>query len=279
MGGQNALACRISTPRQGDIDISIRRGSGLFISELGVWRCLVKDKLNKVPRFLLFINRQMRGHTWLSFGMFSKGRSNARTEIDSIVETIESMINAVEAGFNETINSLKVKMYDILRDEIPAEEKADLLKPYEEGLKDNISQLNQARNKLVISIYSICEASLAGICQQYNIEIKKKRGKNYYLKDYVSSLGINLAELNKDRSIYIVLEPIRNLRNYLTHSNPKRIKAKTIVKNLNKCGIADIVVQDEIIVITNSDVLRMILRYCDDMLHECELIAQQNIVK
>ena len=28
----NALTCRISTPRQGVRDISIRRGSGLFIS-------------------------------------------------------------------------------------------------------------------------------------------------------------------------------------------------------------------------------------------------------
>ena len=45
----------IHSPARGT-GIPIRRGSGLFISLLGVWRCLREDKLNIVPRFFFYLN-------------------------------------------------------------------------------------------------------------------------------------------------------------------------------------------------------------------------------
>ena len=34
----------------------VRRGSGLFIYLLGVWRCLLEDRQEIIPRFFVYLN-------------------------------------------------------------------------------------------------------------------------------------------------------------------------------------------------------------------------------
>ena len=50
---RSCLPCNIHSPARGNDDKSARRGSGLFIFQMGVWRCLSDDKLTFVPRFFL----------------------------------------------------------------------------------------------------------------------------------------------------------------------------------------------------------------------------------
>ena len=57
---KSAHVCRISTPAKG-YWYPIRRGSGLFISLIGVWRCLLEDEQEIILRFFRIISkRQIR---------------------------------------------------------------------------------------------------------------------------------------------------------------------------------------------------------------------------
>ena len=86
----------------------------------------------------------------------AKGRSNTEAELDFLKETLEKMIISVEQKFKDNLTNLKAEIFDIEHDyTISKDEQVSLCKSYYDELDDNLSKLQQARNKLVICIYSI----------------------------------------------------------------------------------------------------------------------------
>ncbi len=54
---KDAYACRISTPRQGECRYTVRRGSGLFISDWAFGDACRKVNSKPSPRFFVFYVR------------------------------------------------------------------------------------------------------------------------------------------------------------------------------------------------------------------------------
>lgn len=207
----------------------------------------------------------------------ASGRSSIRTEIDAFIETLENMIESTEVGFRVKSESLKAKIFDIEHDfTLNSEEKSDLSKPYLEELDICISQHYQARNKLILCIYSICETMLSSICDDFSVAVKyykssyKKRP--FYLSDYLHSIGVDFH--TSETSAYIIYSSIRNLRNYLTHSKPKVDVATGIVNSLDSCGINGITQDCGRMIINNAETLNCILEHCKNMLIEAEECAR-----
>lgn len=182
------------------------------------------------------------------------------------------MIDSIESYFSEEIDSLKARIFDIEHGSDSNEEKLSISKPFFDELEEREIQLSRARNKIVVSIYSICEASLAGICDYYKIPLKfslqNLSKRDYYLSDYLFSIGIDFT--NERSASYIVYNAIRPLRNYLTHSEDNAKQATNIVKCLKSIGFCDIENNNNHIHLTKKDVLLAILNACVEMLIDCE---------
>ena len=180
------------------------------------------------------------------------------------------MVNSVESHFSEMVDSLETRIFDIEHGEESSEEKSDLCKPYFDELADLETQRFHARNKLVISIYSICEASLAGICSHYHVPLKyspqNKSKKDFYLTDYLFSTGIDYTTENKAYSPYVVYKAIRPLRNYLTHSQEDNKRASEVVNCIKSIGLENIENQNGAIQIGSKNALNEILAICYNML-------------
>lgn len=230
----------------------------------------------------------------------AKGRSCVMAELDILKETLESMINSTESKFRDIIDSLKAELFDIEHNKaIEPEVRNSLSYPFYNELDIYISQRFISRNKLVICIYSICEATLASICKDYDYKIVKesshaiksmscanlngrecnvKRIKrtNYYLKDYLYSL--NPAYLTDWNEANIVSTVVKDLRNYLTHSKADEKRAVRIIKSLSKCGFNCISQEDGKIIIQDIADIQQILNMCYEMLVTAEQIAKSKSI-
>lgn len=209
----------------------------------------------------------------------AQGRSNIRAEIDIVEQSLRNMISSIEANFNETIVSLKARIFDIERETEDIEEAQDRCTTYLNELEDYEVQRFHARNKIVIIIYSICEASLAEICAQYQIQLKfspqNKAKRDYYLSDYLFSIGIDYSSKDACNSSYIVTNVIRLLRNYLTHCSIDQKKATDIVSLMKDVGLLGIRNRLGNIYIESKDILLKILDICKKMLLKGEAEAKQ----
>jgi hypothetical protein len=213
----------------------------------------------------------------------AKGRSTVRANVDLTEEALENMLCSVEAYFRDAIDSIKAQIYDIEHSDCPQEETQCICEPYYDTLDNYQAQLLQARNKLVIGIYSICEANLAELCKQYGINLQhapsnRNKGngnvvkhENFYLKDYLFSISGD-SLINDTES---VSSAIRELRNYLTHSgNSDNIES--IVDKLKRYGITGIEINGDSLQITSSETLKDILQRCKEMLVKSEEAAKNN---
>ena len=234
------------------------------------------------------------------FMAIAKGRSCIMVELDILKETLENMINSTESEFRDIIDSLKAELFDIEHNKsIKREVRNSLSSPFYEELDIYTSQRFISRNKLVICIYSICEATLASICKDYNYKIVKesshniksmscpnlngrecnvKRIKrtNYYLKDYLYSL--NPAYSIDWNEAHIVSTAIKDLRNYLIHSKADVKQAEEIIDRLSKCGFNCISQEDGKIIIQDVRDIQYILNICYKMLVTAEQIAKLNLI-
>lgn len=202
----------------------------------------------------------------------AKGRSTITAEIDLMNQSLRSMIDSIESYFCGLIDSLKSQLFDI-EYSYSMEEKQSISTPVLRELEDAEVQLMHARNKLLISIYSICEVSLAGICDYYRIPLKyslsNKSKTNYYLSDYLFSLDIDYT--NEGSASYIVYHAIRPLRNYLTHSKRSVHHSTEIANRMVQNGFLNVVSIDSPIKINSIEVLYNVLYQCTTMLHDCDL--------
>lgn len=209
---------------------------------------------------------------------FAKGRTCMMAEVDSLKETIEKMIRFTEDKFEASTVSLKAGIFDLEHDSsLSAEEIRTSAQVYYDEL-DNISrQKIQSRNKLVICIYSICEAILANICDYYKIPIEHEKAtrskSDYYLTDYLFSIGVDYKTPGSDS--YIVYHAIREFRNKLTHSGLKSKDPKKIFDGLVKTGINHITLRAGEIEIEHAECLHQILNICCGMLKTADEIAQR----
>lgn len=212
----------------------------------------------------------------------AKGRSNILAEIDSFNDALENMIESIELHFCERTNYVENQIFEIGKENVLAEERHALCKPYFDLLEEYQTQLFQARNKLVICIYSICESSLASICKHYDLRLQfspqNYSKREYYLSDYLYSIGIPYAVRDKMNAAFIVFEAIRPLRNYLVHAKPDKIEASRLISKLNDVGIADIEHDNENICIKTKQVLHQMLSTCYEMLRMSDLSAS-NVYK
>ena len=134
---------------------------------------------------------------------FAKGKSCAVIELDILREALVNMINSVETRFQNILDSLKARIFDIEHDRsIPNEEKECQINPFYDEVENYTSQLYHARNKLVICIYSICEATLASICTDYKIAVvHETKGNNK--KTFISRITFTLSIKNIRKSLQI----------------------------------------------------------------------------
>lgn len=207
------------------------------------------------------------------------GRSCAMAEIDLIEDALKNMINSVELKFRENIDAIKAHLFDISMMHISDEEKESLSAPYLTTLDELETQRFHVRNKLVICIYSICEASLAGICVQYNITIKREESKKnkqaFYLTDYLHALEMKYDTLSNGGAAYVVYEGIRHLRNHLTHGKIDNKETEDTMRHILNAKLNGIENRSGTIIIKSSESLFEILGYCKKMLIESELAAKR----
>lgn len=226
----------------------------------------------------------------------AQGRSCARAELDILRNALENMIDSTESHFREIIDGISTHILAIERNtDLHHEEQRSLVITYEDELDVYYSQRHCARNKLVICIYSICEALLESICVDNHytivkehkttkekvikesnrhsgpIGIKSKQRPHFYLNDYLYTLNPNYKSEWNDA--LIVSTAIRTLRNYLTHSNAKTVKSKKIITNLEDYGINDIRQEYGNIVIDNISAVYQILNHCCNMLITADAFA------
>lgn len=185
-------------------------------------------------------------------------------------QSLKLMISSVESHFREVMDSIKARIYDIEHGDDSAEEKVDICKPYFDELAEYDIQRFHARNKLIISIYSICEASLAGICSHYHVPLKyspqNKSKQNFYLTDYLFSIGVNYTMKNKVSSPYVVCVAIKPLRNYLAHSQENDKRASEVVNYMKSVGFENIENHNGRIQIESENLINEVLAYCNEML-------------
>lgn len=198
-------------------------------------------------------------------------------ETDLLELSLKNMIGSVESYFDQEINSLKAQIFDIEHDKSLSEERYSLCKPYYDQLEESETQRFHARNKLVTCIYSICEASLAGICKQYKIPLKfspqNRSKKDHYFTDYLFSIGVDYTNAVNSNSSYVVYNAIKELRNTLTHCGEDNQKASKAVKLMKKVGFAGIENYNGVIRIETKNVLEEILNHCKKMLIDSENTA------
>ena len=222
------------------------------------------------------------------------------TELDILKDTLENMINSTESKFRDIIDSLKAKLFDIEHDKtIVIEERNSLSYSYYDELEKYLSQRDISRNKLVICIYSICEATLASICKEFGYElvkapsnsrksilcpnlkgrecnVKRKKNTNYYIDDYLYTLNPSYATDWVDA--YIVSSVIKDLRNYLIHGNADVKRATKIIEGLSNNRFKNISQVDGMILIHNVEDIQQILKLCYEMLVNAEQIAKSKLI-
>lgn len=218
----------------------------------------------------------------------ARGQNCLMVEIEILKETLENMISSTGDKFNGLISSIKAQIFDIEHSpDISSEECRSLSAFYYDELERYIDEMYISRNKLVICIYSICEATLANICQHFNYKLAFeptteerdtqstelnvdrshstfRKKPNYYLKDYLYTIDSAYKTNNEDA--YIVSTAIRELRNYLIHSKPDQFQAQKIKEDLNDKGITSITQLNGQIIITEVESLNKILYHCYNML-------------
>lgn len=228
----------------------------------------------------------------------AKGQSNVVTDINILQETLENIISSTESKYQAIIDSLKARIYDIEHNpSTDNEEIKNLSGPVYYELEDYVAQRDISRNKLVICIYSICEATLSNICEVFEISVIKeprndkspklcpvlndrecsvrsKKQSTVYLGDYLYTLNPNYKSDWIEAKI--VSSAIRNLRNYLTHSSDRKTRADKIVKELSTNGITSMSQIDGRIIIQDIQGVRQILHICYEMLIKAEQIAKAN---
>lgn len=220
----------------------------------------------------------MRGQQdYRNYMAFAKGRSCVVAELDILREALENMINSIENRFQNNLDFLKARIFDIEHDQsIPYEEKDSQLRSLYDEIEKHTCQLHHSRNKLVICIYSICEATLASICADYKINVKHEdqhnKKKDFYLTDYLFSIDNDYLEKLADA--HIVSLPLRELRNHLTHSSSTKNIFKHIA-DLNNNGFNDITLFGDQVIIRSKDFLTSILNCCYNLLNDAETIAKQ----
>lgn len=209
----------------------------------------------------------------------ANGHSNVKADIELMVCSLRQMINSIELYFCNSINSLNTRISDIEHDIISPEEKSSLCRSYYITLEEQEIKRFHARNKLVICIYSICEASLAEICHHYRIPLRfspqNTSKRFYYLTDYLFTLGVDYSPNNQARASYIVSNAIRSLRNYLVHSKETVQLASDIVNGMLNVGFSGIEARMGSIQIMDQAILFEILNLCNEMLLESESIARE----
>ncbi|MBD5271518.1 MAG: hypothetical protein HDS40_04610 [Bacteroides sp.] len=210
---------------------------------------------------------------------FAKGRSSVVVELDILRDTLENMINSIEEKFQNKLDLFKARIFDLEHNQyLPFEEKDCQIQPFYNEIEEYTCQLYRSRNKLVICIYSICEATLANICANYRIELKHEkkkdeRKKDYYLTDYLFSIDKDYKKMFADA--YIVSFPLRELRNHLTHSASAKDISKYIT-DLNKRGFKDIRLFDGQVIIESKDFLISILNCCYNLMIDAENTALES---
>jgi hypothetical protein len=218
----------------------------------------------------------------------ARGRSTVRSELDLMGQALENMICFNESKFNEEIASIKVQLDDINQKDIPEDERQNLSRMYD-YLNDLEKQLFFSRGKLIVAIYSICEATLAEVCKNYHIRLRHKpmpkrqecnsksdyiqKNRDYYLFDYLYS--IDSKACSKDACI--VSSVIREIRNYFTHSSFNREKLDKIERLLNKHRITGVERQNDTLCVTSVEGLKEILQHCNSMLIEYEELARNQL--
>ena len=228
----------------------------------------------------------------------SKGQSCVMVELDILKDSLENMINSCEARFRETINNLKSEIFDLEHKTDIPEELKTLTNQYYIELENYTTQRYYSRNKLVIAIYSICEAILESICADYKLnvvkeseprskkcphidckecDIKTRKKPNFYLNDYLYT--INPKYKTECTDACIVSTSIRELRNYLTHSKENAKRASMVVEKLSQDGFSDIIQRNGKVIIDKIDTIQKILMYCYNMLVEAEHRAKDNYLK
>ena len=215
----------------------------------------------------------------------AQGRSNVRAQIDIISETLEKMIEDVENKYRQRIDSVKAQIFDIDHDiSLSEEEKRTRSTFFYETLDSLEYQLNEARCKLFICIYSICEASLRDICLFYDIPFKKlskpknkKDTKNketrYYLQDYLYTLGKD--SIQKDSFDYILSEPLRELRNSLIHQGNDVSHIEEIIGQLQNSNFAGFKLSNGKLEIDKEETLKYLLNQIHNFLNESEDLAKK----
>ena len=223
------------------------------------------------------------------------------TELDILRDTLETMIDSTESKFRDIIDSLKAKLFDIEHDGTMApEERNSLSYSYYIELEKYLSQREISRNKLVICIYSICEATLANICKDFKYQlvkapsqsrksrqcpnlngrecnVERNKNTNYYISDYLYTLNPNYATDWVDA--YVVSTVIKDLRNYLTHSNADVKRATKIIEGLSNSHQFNHISQvDGVILIHSVEDIKQILKLCYEMLVNAEQIAKSKLI-
>ena len=208
----------------------------------------------------------------------ASGRSTIRAEIDLMEQSLKLMIDSVESYYQKIIDSLNSQIDGINQSDVSLEEKYDISKSYFNELEENESQRYHARNKVFIIIYSICETSLAGICKHYKIPLKHSSQNHsngdYYLSDYLFSIGVDYTTNDIANPSYVVYSAIRLLRNYLTHCGTNKSLASRAVKSMEDMGFVDIINNNGDILIGNGNMLYDTLNRCNEMLLTSEQIAK-----
>lgn len=208
----------------------------------------------------------------------AKGRSTIRAEIDLMEQSLKQMIDSVESHFADCIGSLRARIDDVECGSETTEEKRSICESYLSKMSECEDQRFHVRNKLVIVLYSICEASLAGICFYYHIPLKhspqNQSKRHYYLSDYLFSLGIDYIHQDNSNSAYVVNFAIRELRNCLTHCGQDNEKVSNAVGSMKNAGFIGIENDNGVILIQTVEVLYKMLNCCKDMLIVSENKAQ-----
>lgn len=193
-------------------------------------------------------------------------------------QSLKQMIDSVESHFADCISSLRARIDDVECGSETAEEKRSICESYLSKMSECEDQRFHVRNKLVIVLYSMCEASLAGICSYYHIPLKhspqNQSKRHYYLSDYLFSTGVEYTRQDNSNSSYVVNSAIRVLRNYLTHCGQDNDKASNAVNSMKRVGYIGVENDNDVIIIQTAEVLYKMLNCCKDMLIVSENKAQ-----
>lgn len=229
----------------------------------------------------------------------AKGRSCSMGELDILKDALENMINSTELKFRDIIDSLKACIFDLEHDtSTDVKDRNSVSISFYSELEKFEYQRNISRNKLVICIYSICEATLASICEIHKIKlvkepnsnnmlklcpysddgkckVKRRKREEYYLTDYLYTIDPNYkmdwGEAN------IVSTAIKNLRNYLTHSKADVKRARKIISELSSYGFNHISQSEGKIMIQEIEDVYCILNVCCKMLVGAEQKAKEKL--